>query len=185
MIARRIAILGGSLAVVCYPLFVYLGLQHLDSRWISLMMLAIVSLRLLNFKTSSAMTVALVCALAAATIITFVSGSEIGLLLYPVLANFVLFVLFMSSWVCPPTIIERIARLKEPDLPAHGVTYTRHVTLVWCLFFAINGSLAAYSITVSREWWALYNGFISYLLMAALFLVEVLLRGYFKEKKSA
>jgi uncharacterized membrane protein len=57
------------------------------------------------------------------------------------------------------------------------VRYTRTITLVWCAFFALNGALAIYTaLLTSREAWALYNGFIAYLLMGALIAGERLTR---------
>src|SRR2546423_11913745 len=40
--------------------------------------------------------------------------------------------LFRSSLFRPPTVVERLARLRNPELPAAGVRYTRQVTQVWC-----------------------------------------------------
>jgi uncharacterized membrane protein len=73
-------------------------------------------------------------------------------------------------------MIERFARLSCPELPLAGIQYTRRVTAVWCLFFILNGSVAAASAFSTREWWLLYNGLISYLLMGALYLGEWLVR---------
>jgi uncharacterized membrane protein len=87
--------------------------------------------------------------------------------------------LFGISLKNPPSMVERFARLREPDLPSAGVIYTRRVTQIWCAFFIANGSLAAYTAMYSsREIWALYNGFIAYLLMGAMFSVEWLVRRY-------
>lgn len=74
-------------------------------------------------------------------------------------------------------MIERLARLQQPDLPAKGVLYTRRVTQVWCGFFIINGSIAFITaVWASFELWSLYNGLIAYLLMALLFAGEYLIR---------
>jgi uncharacterized membrane protein len=77
----------------------------------------------------------------------------------------------------PPPIIERFARLQHPNLPASGIQYTRKVTLVWSLFFLINGCIAlGTALWCSFAWWSLYNGFISYLLMALLMGIEYIVR---------
>jgi uncharacterized membrane protein len=74
-------------------------------------------------------------------------------------------------------MIERFARLSEPELSPAGVRYTRHVTQVWCAFFVVNGAIAAYTAAfASREAWALYNGLIAYVLMGVLFGGERLVR---------
>ena len=74
-------------------------------------------------------------------------------------------------------IIERFARMKHPDLPPEGVRWCRKVTVVWCVFFVLNGSAAlATVLSGDRDLWTLYNGFVSYLLMGLLFAGEWLLR---------
>jgi uncharacterized membrane protein len=89
----------------------------------------------------------------------------------------VLLAVFASSLLRPPTIIERIARLSEPELPPQGVAYTRRVTQVWCGFFVANGAVALATVLWgSEELWLLYNGLLAYVFMGALFAAEWLLR---------
>ena len=72
------------------------------------------------------------------------------------LVNASLLVLFAASLLHPPSLIERLARLQQPDLPAAAVAYTRRVTQVWCGFFVLNGSIAAYTaLYASAAQWAL------------------------------
>ncbi|MGF1755265.1 hypothetical protein L4C33_16930, partial [Vibrio makurazakiensis] len=102
--------------------------------------------------------------------------ANLRLTYYPVVVNLCMLVVFASSLRQPQTIIERLARLQEPDLAQSGVMYTRKVTKVWCLFFVINGSIALYTCFQSLEVWTLYNGLISYLLAGSLFSIEWLVR---------
>jgi len=91
-------------------------------------------------------------------------------LFYPVLANLFLFILFFRSLQKPPSLVERLARLTEPELPAEGVRYTRRVTEVWSIFFLLNMSVALWSVFFfSLKGWAFYNCFLSYILVALLF----------------
>src|SRR5690606_36147533 len=93
--------------------------------------------------------------------------------LYPVLVNAVLLCAFAASLWRPPSVIERLARLAEPNLPAEGVRYTAAVTRVWCAFFVLNGAAALYTALFTDERaWALYNGLVAYMLMGALLLGE-------------
>lgn len=95
------------------------------------------------------------------------------LLYYPVAVNLLLFILFFSSLRARQSIVERLARLSEPYLPPAGVSYTRRVTQVWCIFFVFNGSLALYTcLNGDVGLWALYNGGISYLLIGLLMGIE-------------
>lgn len=97
--------------------------------------------------------------------------------LYPVIINFGLLGWFGRSLVRPPSAIEALARLTEPDLPDYAVNYTRRVTWTWCGFFLVNGLVALYTALFSSfEIWTLYNGLIAYLLMGTLFAVEFLVR---------
>ena len=74
-------------------------------------------------------------------------------------------------------MIERFARLAEPDLPPEGVIWTKKVTIVWCGFFVVNAVIALGTVLfTSTKIWVLYNGFISYLLMGVLLLGEYFLR---------
>jgi len=96
---------------------------------------------------------------------------------YPVLVNAGMLALFGLSLTRGTPVIERIARVREPDLPPHAVHYTRSVTKVWALFFLANGlTAAALTLWASRECWLLYNGLIAYVLMGILFAGEWLLR---------
>jgi uncharacterized membrane protein len=97
--------------------------------------------------------------------------------LYPVIINLALLVWFGWSLAHPPPVIERLARLTQPQLPDHAVAYTRGVTWVWCGFFLVNGMAALYTtVYASLEVWTLYNGLIAYLLMGTLFGAEFLIR---------
>jgi uncharacterized membrane protein len=97
--------------------------------------------------------------------------------LYPALVNAVFLGVFGLSLWHGPTVVERMARLREPDLPPAAVAYTRRVTQVWCGFFVVNGAIAVgTALWASPAAWALYNGLISYVAMGALMGGEWLVR---------
>lgn len=109
-----------------------------------------------------------------------------AVLYYPVLVNAALLLVFAASLVSPPSVIERIARLREPELPPAAVVYTRRVTLAWTVFFALNGAAAFYTAAfMSLEAWALYNGLIAYVLIATLFAIELAIRSAMKARLKA
>ena len=100
---------------------------------------------------------------------------------YPVFVNAALLSAFIYSLLVPPPMIERFARLREPELPAAAIGYTRRVTQVWCVFFALNGAIALITaLWASASLWTLYNGFIAYLLMGLLFAGEYWVRWRFR-----
>lgn len=111
--------------------------------------------------------------------IAYWQNESLPLKLYPVVMNAVMLVLFATSLYQKETIIEKFARLKEPNLPQEAIRYIRNLTKVWCVFFIFNGSIALFTaLFTSDDWWALYNGFIAYVLIGALFGGEWLYRKY-------
>ncbi len=114
------------------------------------------------------------------------SDAWLPLRLYPVLVNTVLLGVFAYSLFFPPSMIERFARVSEPNLPAQAIGYTRRVTQIWCVFFAINGAIALMTaLWSSPAIWALYNGLIAYLLMGLLLAGEYIFRRRFKRQLDA
>ena len=110
-------------------------------------------------------------------------NAALPLKLYPALVNAAMLLLFGLSLRFPPTAVERLARLQEPDLPPEAVAYTRRVTQMWCGFFILNGGIAVITALWSSERvWALYNGLIAYVLMGALFAGEWLVRQRVKAR---
>jgi len=95
-------------------------------------------------------------------------GNELFLQLYPVLVSISMLAVFGFSLKSPPTVPERLARLRHGELPAHAVAYCRKVTLLWCCFFVVNAAVALCTVFLSRKAWVLYNGLISYLLIGLL-----------------
>ncbi|HLN22604.1 MAG TPA: hypothetical protein VK558_01320, partial [Patescibacteria group bacterium] len=96
---------------------------------------------------------------------------------YPVAVSLAVAGVFGLSLVYPPTVVERLARLSEPDLPPQGVAYTRKVTLVWVLFLLANAGVStATALWGSLAQWTLWNGLLSYVAMGTLFAAEFMIR---------
>jgi len=164
-----------SAVTLAYPLLVYLGLQHLEPRWLALLLVGVALAR--AWLTRQRFWLAAAAGAALLGLASVLGNAVLPLKLYPVLVNGVLLGVFGASLYWPPSAIERLARLSEPNLPPAGVAYTRAVTQVWCGFFAVNGLLAlATALWASAEIWALYNGLIAYVLIGLLFGGEWLLR---------
>jgi uncharacterized membrane protein len=160
-----------------YPLLVFLSLGHVEPRLLALLLLAIGALRWLagGAAVVQARWVAAAALLLAAA--TALLNQSLPLKLYPVLVNLALLTVFGLSLVRGPSLVERLARLREPDLDAQGQAYTRRVTQVWCVFFVVNGGIALFTaLWASERAWALYNGLIAYALMGALMGGEWLVR---------
>lgn len=168
--------------MLALPLAIYLALQHFQPRTVTLMLLALLVLRspartwhwLRRLGWAAWL---LAAGIAALTSFLWQANDPIWVLLYPVLMSGAMLAAFAYSLWRPPSMVERFARLREPDLPPEGVAYTRRVTQVWCGFFVLNGGIAAWTaFAAAREVWVLYNGLISYLLMGLLLAGEWLYR---------
>jgi peptidoglycan-N-acetylglucosamine deacetylase len=99
------------------------------------------------------------------------------MLAYPSLVNGVLLWVFALSLVGEQPIVERFARLQVSDLSDGERRYCRSVTLVWCVFFVLNGTVAMIlALRAPHAWWAAYTGGVSYVLVGVLFAAEYLVR---------
>jgi uncharacterized membrane protein len=108
-----------------------------------------------------------------------------AMLYYPVLVNAGLLAAFAWSVAHPPTVIERIARLREGPLSPAAVAYTRRVTVAWAVFFACNGAIAfATARWTSIETWTFYNGGLAYLLIGVMFGAEWLVRRHVRNTEA-
>ncbi len=168
-------LLAGAITLL-YPLIVYAGLRHASPRVMAFALVGVALLRATTLRGKRAWWAMVLAALLLAVAV-FLSGETLPLKLYPALVNGVMLAVFGWSLLHPPTVVERIARLREPQLPPSGVAYTRRVTIAWCLFFVFNGTLAlATAWWASDAVWALYNGGIAYLLIGLMFAGEWLVR---------
>ncbi len=164
-----------GLLTILYPFLVYFGLGHFEPRWLALLLALMAVAR--AFATREKVWLVAAAGGMLLALMTFSANQLLPLKLYPVLVNAVMLAVFLTSLWHPPSVIERMARLREPDLPASGIAYTRRVTQVWCVFFLINGTLALITaLWASDAIWALYNGLITYGLMGLLFAGEWLVR---------
>lgn len=113
--------------------------------------------------------------------------SAIGLLFYyPVAVNLIMLAVFASSLKGEQSIVERLARLQDPNLSPRGVRYTRNVTKAWCVFFVLNGAIAATTALIGDlKLWTWWNGLLSYGTMGLMFGGEYLLRCRLKAQERA
>lgn len=160
---------------VAYPLVVYWAMGRFEPRWLAVLLLVLALLR--AAATRQAVWLAAAAGAAVLAGLATVFNQALPLKLYPALINAVMLLVFGASLVFPPSAVERIARLTEPELPPAGVAYTRRVTQIWCGFFVFNGTAALVTaLWMSDRAWALYNGLIAYGLIGLLFGGEWLVR---------
>jgi uncharacterized membrane protein len=167
---------------MAYPAFVYFSLDIAPPFLLVAAGLGLIALRLCGMLRAPKGKLPhpwIVAFLLAAGIFAAMSAIEpqMAVKTYPVLINFCVAALFGMSLIWPPTVVERIARIAEPELSLEGQRYTRKVTQVWTLFLFANTVISAITVLYgSEEQWALWNGLISYLLMGLLFAGEYALR---------
>ncbi|MGV2288918.1 hypothetical protein AAHK20_09400 [Trinickia sp. YCB016] len=161
-----------------YDMTRYLGVALLAllwlQRWVGAGSVAAMLRRLTALDWSVAAALSCACAAIALT------GSELLLRLYPTLVNAGLLAAFAATLSGGPTMIEKFARLRHPELSARQVQHTRRMTKIWCAFFVANGAVSAYLAWCgARAAWALYNGVVAYLIIGALIGGEIVWRHVF------
>lgn len=180
---------------VLYPVIVYCGYRYwgLSPRRLSLMLLALAFYHFLNFTRSKSqvergrtgifVVLILVCALVA-----FLADNILFVKFYPVLVNLSFLSFFGFTLWRPPSFAFRMACLHDKSLetsPSFNAVerYCQKVTIAWCVFFVVNGSIAALTVFVSSDKiWSLYNGLISYILIGLFFVVELGVRKKMQSK---
>lgn len=101
---------------------------------------------------------------------------------YPVAANLTVFMVFFTSLFAKETVIQKIAKAIEGGLDDFTRIYTRRLTYVWCVFMFCNLLISIATVFMVEKWWALYNGFISYVAIGVMFAVEYIVRVALRKK---
>jgi uncharacterized membrane protein len=169
-----------------YPFIIYFGIRILPPGFFGLVLAVLLMLRFGLVKPEERFTalrigaILLVYAIASALV-----GSVQMLLYYPVLVNGVLCILFASSLRKEEPLLLRIVRARGTAISEHTSRYLTRLTAVWAGFFVVNGMIALWTTTASMEIWTLYNGLISYLIVAVMILGELIFRRHYKKRVGA
>jgi uncharacterized membrane protein len=169
---------------LAYPALIYLTLRVAEPRVVALCVLGVLVLRMALSDSGRLTDYARAfrlpaLAVAAALLVSAVWNDPVSLLLAPVLISLALLVVFARSLTQTESIVERIARVQLGVLSPEEARYCRRVTIVWCGFFLGNGLVALHLALAGPLFgWALYTGFIAYLLMGALFASEFVYRQW-------
>ena len=164
---------------VLYPVLVYFGLSVVPPGVFVLLALGLFGLRLAAqsgaMRTGSALGLFIV--LAGSLIVLLLVRPLLAVMVYPVLVSLTVAAIFIWSLIYPPSAIERMARRRQPALPAATVIYTRNLTMVWVVFLLGNAFVAVgLAIWASVAAWTIWTGLIAYMLIGALLVGEWLLR---------
>lgn len=173
--------------LLAYPFLVYVGVGSIPASGFAIMLFLVALVRMgvaARPVWRDAFSVASFAG-AAGVSSTFFIDSAVAVRIYPVIVNGVLAIAFGLSLLRPPSMIERLARLREPGLDAAGIRYTRRLTQVWLGFFLVNGAVSIVTVLSDELWlWTIYNGLIAYLLIGTVFFGEMLLRPWFRRVSS-
>ena len=182
MIAR-IAKVATIVVGVAYPVVVYLGLARWSVRTVAGVLLAMMAisvlLRMPGIDRGRLRSV--VVPMLPTVVLSLVAGAldrQWALLLVPVIVNLGLLGAFAAS-LRPGRMpmVERFARLREPELPEGGVAYCRAVTRVWIAFFVVNAAISgALALWASLTWWTLWCGALAYACIGLVFAIEIAVR---------
>ena len=169
---------------ISYPFLVWFALDYVQPRSVALVLAGLFFLRFLSRGSNATVNKVEYLLLAAGGLFLLAVAmiNQVDwLLAYPVFVSLLFFGVFSSSLLYPPSVVERLARLEDPDLPPKGVAYTRKVTLVWSVFFLVNAAVSLFTVWYEERWlWSLYNGGIFYVLMGLLMAIEMVVRRKIK-----
>lgn len=177
-----LAFLNGTLLGL-YPVAIWVGLTYLSTRTVGILVLALViplaALRLRGADRATFWTVLRIpLVIMGLIVLGIVLDDPRYVLAMPVLINLTLLVTFGATLVGNAMpMIERFARMQEPTLSEAQVAHCRQFTLVWVIFFILNGSTALLlGLFAPLSFWATYTGLIAYILMGLLFALEYIVR---------
>lgn len=180
---RKLLAAWNVLFVAGYPLAVYFGLTRLNARGVGLLLMLLLLPGLLS-KLRAARREDRVAVLRLPLSIFTLVGLSAALddprfvLALPVLINLALLAQFGASLRGTP-MVERFARMQDPNLGPAQVAYCRSVTVVWCGFFALNACVSAYlALFTEVSVWALYTGFLAYVWIGIVGATEYIYRKY-------
>ncbi|WP_105254601.1 hypothetical protein [Pseudoalteromonas sp. T1lg75] len=175
-----------SLCLLAYPVLVYLGLSQgyeQQVAWLLALLLGGRALLALRHKAIGNWLLPISAVGLLLVLMALMRGSSLWLQLYPVMVNLIMATTFALSLLQKQSMVERFARLQEPQLSAQGVRYTRKVTMIWCAFFVLNGLAASYTVWLGDvALWTWYNGFIAYVLIGILAASEWTYRLWLKRQ---
>jgi uncharacterized membrane protein len=172
-VLRALAGLCGAL----YPFLVYFALPHMPPAAVVAIALGLGGVQVFRRRLGTILPFWGLLVIPALMLALLAVRPMLAAQAYPTLVSLCLAAAFAWSLARPPSMIERVARLRTPDLPPAGVAYTRSVTKVWLGFFLANAAIA----TVCAVWgsvaiWTLWTGLLSYLLIGAMIGGEMLVR---------
>jgi uncharacterized membrane protein len=169
------------ICIAAYPFIIFFGIKLLPPSFFGLVLLVLLGMRysaLLPEERPILLPILLLF-LAYALSATLLKSTTM-LLYYPALVNFSLCTIFVNSLRLGDPLLLRFIRARGWPISVHGPRYLCRLTAIWAGFFLINGSISIWTSTLGIEIWTVYNGLISYFLIAMLVGGEYIFRLFYK-----
>jgi len=161
----------GIVFTILYPFVVFFALKrHIALRMLSLLLLAMAGI---SFVRNKNVWLFICVLLFGAGLIVF--NDDIFLKLYPVLMNIGVGLMFAMSLRNVP-LIEKFAEKMGHKLNASQKEYAKCATRAWAIFMFCLTAVSFATVFLSNEIWVLFNGLISYILIAIMMGVEFIVR---------
>lgn len=159
-----------AIVVACYPFAIFYAIKNgCGSVAIAILLGAIILGFFLNRQKI------LLCAGLFVLIASAISQKAEFVKLYPVVMNFTVMAIFSFSLMRKP-FVQIIGERMRGTLPPKGIEYARKATIAWSLFMLFLTLVSLATVFMSDACWAVFNGLLSYVLIALMFLVEYLVR---------
>jgi len=110
---------------------------------------------------------------------------ELIIKLYPVLASFSYTIIFLTTIIYPPTLAYGVAQIIDSSIKNSAAEkpmeiFCKKASIVWCVFFFLDMILAIATLFIypndskkATDVWTLYNGLVTYLIIAIIFIIQV------------
>lgn len=121
-------------------------------------------------------------------VLCFIINTNTVFKFYPMLINIILLYTFGITFFQPPVMIYRFAILVDKSIPGSQgekqiASYCYKVTVIWCVFFILNGIMAALTALFASDFiWFMYNSVISGILTGTIFVCEYIVRKIVQRK---
>jgi uncharacterized membrane protein len=184
---RRLILIGITGLSVLYPVLVWLYGGAVAPSLFVLFALLLVGVRMALMTPGDNQPWRLSLAVVAVFLVVLAAlDMDLGTKAYPVLLSLAAAYVFAQSLLSPPSLIERMARVRRPTVSEGLRIYCRNLTVIWVVWLVLNAAIAAVlAVHGSDRAWALWTGVLSYVLSGILLVGEMGVRRVVLRKQGA
>src|SRR5690606_14992009 len=178
---RALLIFVVAMVTLGYPVIVYFGVQRVSPAFFALLLLVVAAVKFAIAKDKKDFYQLAILAVAIVfSILLAVTNNQLMLRLYPVIMSISVAWIFASSLREPENMLLRMARMAGKTITPEAQFYTRRLTLLWVLLLLANAVVALYfALFGTLAQWAFYCGFLSYILIGLVFILELIYRHFY------